>query len=176
MSSMPATLRAWRSGERRGRCAPAVLVALLAWLGVPADEPAGEEIAAAAPAAAHVSVLTQQARRVKRCKSLRGKDFAPARKVRLVRRRNGDDGTDPPCGSGDSTATAAFVNGKGQAAAAIVPAFSGTTFIAAFTARGVRHDLDSGPSAELPASALRLVDGTVQWTHSGTARSAPLPQ
>jgi hypothetical protein len=183
------------------------------------------------------------------CRALQGRDLAPARKVKLVRRRNRDNGTDllgcvlrqgrvrklassrdlatttesytvrqvagaivllasssdsqygtdrrvsvsdvrtgrtylvarscsrlggGPCAGQNATAAAAFVNRRGQAAAAIVPEATETTAIAGFSSRGRRRDLDSGPSAELPASSLGLDGRTVTWTHSGAPRSATL--
>ena len=190
------------------------------------------------------------ARRTKTCRSLRGRDLAPARRVRLVRRKTAD-GTDllgcvlprgrvhriassqdlfttvygyelrqvagaialvaysygsqygessstsvwnlrtgrsyaiathcsmlgdpGTCRPGDATAVAAFINRRGQAAAAIVPYMAQITTIAGFSSRGARSNLDSGPSAELPASSLRLAGSTATWTHSGAERSANLP-
>jgi hypothetical protein len=192
---------------------------------------------------------TDTQRRAGPCTRLRGRDLAPARKVKLVRRRNRDDGTDllgcvrprgrvrvlasssdqettvvgykvrqvagaivlldssydsqyasdrsvsvsdirtgreyriarsclridgSPCGGPRATAAAAFVNRRGQAAAAIVLAGTDTTTIAGFSSRGKRRDLDSGPSGELPGSALELMGSTVSWTHSGGRRTATL--
>jgi hypothetical protein len=74
---------------------------------------------------------------------------------------------------GDS-ATHAFVNAKGQAAAAIAAEGSDTVTIAGFSSKGKRVDLDSGTKAEIPASSLALDGHTVTWTHSGQPMSAEL--
>jgi hypothetical protein len=74
---------------------------------------------------------------------------------------------------GDS-ATHAFVNAKGQAAAAITAEGSDTITIAGFSSKGKRIDLDSGTKDEIPPSSLALDRHTVTWTHSGQPRSAQL--
>jgi hypothetical protein len=201
---------------------------------------------AAKPAAKHA----QPARRKrKKCKNLHGKDLAPARKVKLVRKKteDGNDlvgcvlprgrvytlasaedlfttvygyslqqvagaivlvsdsyssqygassatavwnlrtgrhyviaadcstlGTLGPCNASNATAPAAFINKRGQAAAAIAKAFSDLVTIAGFDSHGVRQDFDSGPSKHLPYSSLMFSGGTLSWTHSGIARSAQL--
>ena len=183
-----------------------------------------------------------------RCQRLRGNDRAPARLVKLVKRRNDENGSDLlgcvlPRGrvykvayseSGDSygrsyrlrqvadaivlvdtsfgnqyasekvtlvrslrsgrhyeialacsplftgscpgntSAAAAFVNTRGQAAAAIVAEAGGTVSIVGFSPRGDRTQLDSGPADQLPPSSLRLAGDVVMWTHSGAPRSATL--
>lgn len=204
---------------------------------------------ASARGGAGASVPGDRARRPSSCRALRGRDLAPARNVKLVRRRNRENGTDllgcvlgrrgvreiassrdletttegytveqvagtivllassygsqyasdrrvsvsdirtgrryvvarscsrvgsGPCGGQNATAAAAFVNDRGQAVAAIVPDETQTTMIVGFSSRGERRELDSGPSAEVPASSLRLDGSTVRWTHSGEARSATL--
>ena len=79
-----------------------------------------------------------------------------------------------PCGGPPgSTAPRAFVNGRGQAAAAIVTA-NGVT-IAGFSPRGAKTDFDSGSPQAIPPSSLRLTGSTASWTHSGEPRSAQLP-
>jgi hypothetical protein len=216
---------------------------MLAAAGVAAPLPAAASSQARVPRA-----QADHAPRASRCARLRGTDLAPARNVKLVRRRNQADGTDllgcvlprgrvrkltsssdfettvesyrirqvagaivllsssygsqyatstsvsvsdirtgrqyliarwcvrldGPCDAQNATAAAAFVNKRGQAAAAIVPDGSETAIIAGFSSRGERGDLDSGPSGELPASSLRLDGDTVSWTHSGEMRSATL--
>lgn len=204
---------------------------------------------AAAPTLADSAAAGDPASQASPCRALRGRDLAPARNVKLVRRRNRDNGTDllgcvvgrsrvrelassrdletttdsytisqvagaivllvsshgsqyasdrrvsvsdirtgrryvvarscsqmgsGPCGGQNARAAAAFVNRRGQAAAAIVPDGTETTTIVGFCSRGQRRELDSGPSAEVPASSLRLDRSTVRWTHSGEARSATL--
>jgi hypothetical protein len=191
----------------------------------------------------------QAARQGKKCKSLRGRDLAPARSVKLVKRKTADGndllgcvlphgrvhkvasyedlfttvysyrvrqvarafvlldesyssqygassstsvfnlrtgkyyviasdcatiGSPGPCNPSDATAPAAFINRRGQAAAAISKAFANLTTIAAFSSKGVRRELDSGPPSQLPAASLRLSGNTISWMHSGAARSAPL--
>jgi hypothetical protein len=76
------------------------------------------------------------------------------------------------CSGDNATAAAAFVNSRGQAAAAIVPEATQITVIAAFSSRGQPQYVDHGPSADLPASSLALEGSTVSWTHSGETRSA----
>jgi hypothetical protein len=228
---------------REFRCVLLGGAALLAAAGVAAPPPA-----TASPQARAERAPADHAQRASRCARLRGTDLAPARKVKLVRRRNQADGTDllgcvlprgrvrkltsssdfettvesysirqvagaivllsssygsqyatsktvsvsnirtgrqyviarscvrleGPCDAHNATAAAAFVNKRGQAAAAIVPEGTQTTIIAGFSSRGERGDLDSGPSGELPASSLRLDGDTVKWTHSGEMRSATL--
>jgi hypothetical protein len=79
-------------------------------------------------------------------------------------------------GSENTSATSAYVNKRGQAVAAIVPAGAGApTTIAGFSRHGTRVDLDSGPSDQVPASSLRLSGTTATWTHGGEQRSAELP-
>jgi hypothetical protein len=213
------------------------------WLAMAALAATGGGMAATSSAAGEV------VRPASPCQRLHGKDLAPARKVKLVRRRNDDEGTDlrgcvlprgrvrllasssnlettfdsyrirqvagavlllatrsdsqyasakrlsvidirsgrdypiagsctrlggGPCGGPGSTATAAFVNRRGQAAAAVVPSGGNTTSIVGFSSRGRPVELDSGPSAELPASSLKLEGSTVSWTHSGEDRTATL--
>jgi len=43
-----------------------------------------------------------------------------------------------------------------------------------FSSRGERQDLDSGPSADLPASSLVLTGSTVNQTHSGEPRGVTI--
>jgi len=78
-----------------------------------------------------------------------------------------------PC-RGNATAPTAFVTARGRAVAALVAETSATTTIAAFSPRGIRTELDFGPSAQLPASSLRLSGTTASWTHSGEVRTATL--
>ena len=194
-------------------------------------------------------LATATARKPSACQRMHGKDLAPARSVKLVERRNQDEGKDllgcvlprgrvrtlasssdlettsedysvmqvagaivllttaydsqygsdkrvvvvsvrsghryvvaqscartgeESCGNADTRALAAFVNRRGQAAAAITADNGQTTVIAAFSSRGKRHDLDSGPSAELPASSLALHGMTITWTHSGRPQTATI--
>jgi len=184
-----------------------------------------------------------------RCRRLRGRDLAPSRNVKLVRRRNADDGTDllgcvlprgrvrklassadlettvegysvrqvagaivllatthdsqyvsattisvtsirtgrayviarscarlaeGPCDGRNTTAAAALVNSRGQAAAAITTEGTDMTTIAGFSSKGRRRDLDSGPVTALPAASLRLRGSRASWTHSGQTRTATL--
>jgi hypothetical protein len=83
-------------------------------------------------------------------------------------------GSPGPCNSTDASAPAAFVNARGQAAAAIAKGWSDLTTIATFSSSGVRSDLDSGSSKVLPYSSLMLSGDTLTWMHSGVARSAEL--
>ena len=71
-----------------------------------------------------------------------------------------------------STASAVFINSLGQSAAA----FAGVdvTKIVGFSSLGMAVELDSGPSAELPAGSLSLSGRTVEWTHLGQVRTATL--
>jgi hypothetical protein len=190
-----------------------------------------------------------EGKRATQCQRLHGKDIAPAPKVKLVRRRNDDGGTDlrgcvlprgpvrlvassvdlettvegyrvlqvagavvllatshdsqyasarstsvfdlrdgrdytiatdcsrldtGSCEDPRATAAAAFVNRRGQAAAAIVPFSGDTTTIVGFDSRGRRRDLDAGPSMDIPASSLQLRGRTVTWTHAGETRTATL--
>jgi hypothetical protein len=68
----------------------------------------------------------------------------------------------------------AFVNRRGQAAAAIVSPRASTVTIAGFTSGGGRRDLDSGPAEQLPPASLQLKRSIVSWMHSGETRSATL--
>lgn len=189
------------------------------------------------------------ARRAGSCRRLRGRDLAPARRVKVVRRRNPYRGTDllgcvlprgrvhtiassenadttvstyklrqvsgaivlvafsyssqyaaasgtsvwnlrggrsyqiaehclsilPVCRPNeDAVATAAFINRRGQAAAAIVRRASNATEIVGFSSRGERRALDFGPSEEVPATSLGLTGSVVSWMRSGVTRSATL--
>jgi hypothetical protein len=196
-----------------------------------------------------LSAAPADGKRPSACQRLKGKDIAPAPKVKLVRRRNEELGTDLrgcvlprgrvhlvalssnletswddyrvvqvagrfvlletthsdqyasatntlvfdlrtgrtygiahdcarigsyTCDGPRTTAAAAFVNRRGQAAAAIVPVGGDTTTIAGFSSRAQRTDFDSGLSVDIPASSLRLEGRTVSWTHSGEERTATL--
>ena len=79
-----------------------------------------------------------------------------------------------PCNASDATAPAAFINKRGQAAAAIAKRFSDLVTIAGFDSHGVRQDFDSGPSKDLPYSTRMFSGETLSWMHSGVARSAQL--
>jgi hypothetical protein len=65
----------------------------------------------------------------------------------------------------------AFVNRSGRAVVAFGSGGGSTVTISAFTSRGVRGRLDSGPAREVSASSLRLHGNTASWTHSGERRS-----
>jgi hypothetical protein len=191
-----------------------------------------------------------EGKRPSACQRLKGKDLAPAPKVKLVRRRNDESGTDlrgcvlprgrvrlvaasadhytsfdeyqvlqvagavvligttygdqyvgvrstsvfdirsgrdygianhcsrmgVDCGLPSTTAAAAFVNRRAQAAAAVVSWAGDTTTIAGFSSRGERTDFDSGPSADIPAASLELHGSTVSWTHSGEQRTATITE
>jgi hypothetical protein len=200
-------------------------------------------------AAGGADPATGSPQRASPCKRLEGRDVAPARNVKVVRRRNDEGGTDllgcvlprgrvrvlassidqettvesyrirrlagaivllatshdsqyatvrstsvfnvrsgreylvartcsrldgVACGGSQATAAAAFVNRRGQAAAALLPPGTSTTTIVGFSSRGDEQTLDSGLSAEVPASSLRLRGTTVSWTHSGATRTATL--
>jgi hypothetical protein len=214
------------------------------WLAVAAAAAAtGGTVAASSASAGDAPRATSP------CQRLHGKDLAPAPKVKLVRRRNDDEGTDlrgcvlprgrvrllasssnlettfdgyrirqvagrvvllatrsdsqyasarrlfvfdirsgreysvarfcsrvggGSCDGPNSTAAAAFVNRRGQAAAAVIASGTDSTTIVGFSSRGERSQLDSGPSVELPPASLKLNGSTVSWTHSGEARTATL--
>ena len=74
----------------------------------------------------------------------------------------------------DSRARAAFVNSRGQAAAAVSSRASGLTTIVGFSARGARYVFDSGPSGRLPFSSLSMSGGALRWMNSGAIRSGAL--
>jgi len=78
------------------------------------------------------------------------------------------------CGGVAATALAAFVNARGQAAAALTTDGGTTVTLVAFTASGRRRDLDAGPAADVPAAALTLRNSTVSWTHDGQPRRATI--
>ena len=84
------------------------------------------------------------------------------------------------CSSGGSTsAPAAFVTKLGRAVAAISPVTgapgpAGPTTITAFDPLGRHHDLDTGPTADLPSASLQLVGLTAYWTHAGAPRLADI--
>jgi hypothetical protein len=181
-----------------------------------------------------------------KCQRLKGKDRAPARKVKLVKRRNGENGIDlvgcvlprgriytvasgtdyytetngyellkvksstvlvrssssnqyysgssevlvslrtgegqsvssycvggPACDmTRDEYSPVVLINKHGRAVAATVSDAQGTTTLFSFSSRGERQDLDSGPSADVPAASLSLTGDVVSWTHSGLPRSA----
>ena len=77
-------------------------------------------------------------------------------------------------GCSGTTAEAAFINARGQAAAAIHDC-STDTIIAGFSADGGCRELDRGPSDQVPAPALRLSGRLVSWTHDATQHSTTLP-
>jgi hypothetical protein len=76
-------------GGRAFRCVLLGAAAMLAAAGVAAPLPA-----TASPQARAQRAVADHAPRASRCARLRGTDLAPARKVKLVRRRNQADGTD----------------------------------------------------------------------------------
>jgi hypothetical protein len=91
------------------------------------------------------------------------------------------------CRTSDATtALVAFADAHGRAVTEIATIPDGsapsTTFptpeaivtIAAFSSRGVRHDLDAGPYAQLPKRSLKLHGSRATWTHAGVRKSARL--
>jgi len=84
-----------------------------------------------------------------------------------------------PCSPSEESA-AAFINKRGQAVAANQPNTpdplnANTTVIAGFSSSGTRCDLDTGLTAQIPATSLTLQGSLASWTHAGAARSATLP-
>lgn len=76
-------------------------------------------------------------------------------------------------GSCDGGPPILLFNNRGQAATAFEA--QGQTAVTAFTSTGARQSLDRGPSAELPASSLRLTGSTASWTRNGEVRTFEIP-
>lgn len=82
--------------------------------------------------------------------------------------------------SAHTTAPAAFINARGEAAAAVrvEPTQAGSPVrivIAGFSATGRRTTLDEGSPDEIAVDSLRLRGRTVTWTHAGQPRQANVP-
>jgi hypothetical protein len=82
------------------------------------------------------------------------------------------------CGRGgrSSSALSAFINERGQGAAALIFARSGATTISGFSPLGERRDYDSGLRADIPAGTLKLVGDRASWSNRGRTYSAQLPE
>ena len=225
-------------------------LATLALMMATADQATAQGPGGSAQPAQGGGTKAHAARRSAKCRSLRGRDLAPARNVRLVRRKTGDGndllgcvlprgrvykvasaedlyttvysyrvrqvaravvlvyeaygsqygsssstrvwnlrtgqsyaiasnctmiGAPGPCDPlSDASAPAAFIDKRGRAAAAIAKGWANVTTIAGFSSRGARTDFDFGPSDQLPWASLTLLGNTLNWTHSGVARTAQL--
>ena len=81
------------------------------------------------------------------------------------------------CGRGghSSSALKAYVNPRGQAAAALTFAGMRGTTISGFSPLGERRDYDSGLPADVAADSLRLAGSTASWTNAGQTYSSRLP-
>lgn len=87
------------------------------------------------------------------------------------------EGTDGFCNPDVPNATAerARINSSGQAAAVLSRETSDLVTVEGFSSRGTRKVLDSGTTAEIPPSSLRVAGHVASWTNSGAERSARLP-
>ena len=66
------------------------------------------------------------------------------------------------------------LNARGQSATALE--LEGKTTLKAYTSTGDERALDSGASAELPASSLQLMGSTASWTRNGEPRTFEIPE